>query len=182
MAVYAILATWPDESVARAGTRDGDAFRAYRRRAAETWTIFLSAISARGRWSGVEPFEPGGPGRDGPIAALTRATIRPRILFRFWGRVPSISKAIAADPNVAFKIGIGEVPWLHQVTFSIWPGAEAMAAFARADGPHARAIRAVREGCWFEEELYARFRILGARGTWYGERPLGALQGEAASA
>ena len=48
-----------------------------------------------------------------------------------------------------FKIGIGEVPLLQQVTFSIWPDTASMAAFARADGPHARAIRAVREGGWF---------------------------------
>jgi spheroidene monooxygenase len=52
-------------------------------------------------------------------------------------------------PNVMFKIGIGEVPWMQQVTYSIWPDAETMANFARADGPHARAIKAVRDGGWF---------------------------------
>ena len=70
--------------------------------------------------------------------------------------------------SVAFKIGIGEVPLLHQVTFSVWPDAASMAAFARADGPHARAIRAVREGDWFSEELYARFHLIGTTGQWQG--------------
>ena len=88
--------------------------------------------------------------------------------LHFWRRVPDISAVIGADPNVSFKIGIGEVPLLHQVTFSIWPDAEAMAAFARHDGPHARAIAAVRSGDWFREELYARFAVIGARGTWEG--------------
>jgi spheroidene monooxygenase len=83
---------------------------------------------------------------------------------------------IGDDPHVAFKIGIGEVPLLHQVTFSIWPSAAAMAQFARADGPHARAIRAVRDGDWFAEELYARFRVTGARGTWHGQDPLADLK------
>jgi spheroidene monooxygenase len=84
------------------------------------------------------------------------------------------------DGHVAFKIGIGEVPLLHQVTFSIWPDTASMAAFARADGPHAQAIRAVREGQWFSEELYARFRILGDLGSWGGGSPLTRLERQAA--
>jgi spheroidene monooxygenase len=51
-----------------------------------------------------------------------------------------------------------------------------MAAFARADGPHARAIRAVRAENWFREELYARFRILGDAGTWNGQSPLAPVE------
>jgi spheroidene monooxygenase len=111
----------------------------------------------------------------GPLAALTRATVRPAKALRFWDRVPSISAMIGSDPNVAFKIGIGELPLLHQVTFSIWPDTASMAAFARGDGPHGRAIRAVREGNWFNEELYARFHLLGSVGSWNGTDPLAAL-------
>jgi spheroidene monooxygenase len=112
------------------------------------------------------------PAIDRPIAALTRASIKPSVALRFWRRVPDISGVIGADPNVLFKIGIGEVPLFHQVTFSIWPNAQSMAAFARADGPHARAIRAVRDGDWFSEELYARFAIIEETGTWGGASPL----------
>jgi len=104
---------------------------------------------------------------DGTLAVLTRATIKPSILMRFWGRVPGISKVIGSDPNVAFKIGIGEVPWLHQVTFSIWPDAAKMAQFART-GHHAEAIKAVRAQNWFKEELYARFHVLSDSGSWNG--------------
>ena len=112
-----------------------------------------------------------------PLAALTRATVKPRKVAQFWGRVPNISGVIGADPNVAFKIGIGEVPWLHQVTFSIWPDAQTMAQFARTPGgPHARAIQAVRDGDWFKEELYARFTVTGDSGTWEGKSPLAHLK------
>ena len=90
--------------------------------------------------------------------------------------MPDISATIGRDANVLFKIGIGEVPLMHQVTFSIWPDAASMAAFARADGPHARAIRAVRAENWFREELYARFHILGDAGTWNGQSPLAPLE------
>nr|WP_239479960.1 spheroidene monooxygenase [Actibacterium sp. 188UL27-1] len=177
-AVWAILATWPDEATARTRIADAPVFRRWRARATESWTVFLQTTSARGAWSGRNPFPPQADTPAGPLAALTRATVKPRIALKFWKRVPSISKVIGADPNVAFKIGIGEVPWMQQVTFSIWPSAAAMAEFARRpDGPHAQAIDAVREGHWFREELYARFRILGDAGSWHGASPLDRLKG-----
>jgi spheroidene monooxygenase len=174
--VYAQLCVWPDRATAEARLETARIFRRYRRRAAESYTLFLSPISSRGQWAGVAPFDPDGSAPEGPLAAMTRATIKPKILGDFWGRVPNISAVIGRDPNVVFKIGIGEVPWLHQVTFSIWPDTETMAAFARdRAGPHAQAIQAVRDGKWFREELYARFRILGDRGSWDGARPLDRL-------
>ena len=62
--------------------------------------------------------------------------------------------------NALFKIGLAEVPFLQSVTFSIWENEEDMNKFARKRGPHAEAIKAVREGKWFSEELYARFNII----------------------
>lgn len=175
-AVWAILATWPDKECARWQVDNAPVYRRWRDHAEESYTLFMTASSARGQWSGGEPFDVTGPQGDGPIAAMTRATLKARIAAQFWRRVPDISTAIGADPNVIFKIGVGEVPWIHQVTFSIWPDAASMATFAREDGPHARAIRAVRDGNWFREELYARFRILGTQGTWDGANPLPALE------
>ncbi|EPX76018.1 Spheroidene monooxygenase [Salipiger mucosus DSM 16094] len=170
--VYAILATWPDLATARMRVADSPGFERFRRRACEAWTLFLGPVSARGAWSGVRPFRPGPAPAGGPVAALTRATLRPAKAVRFWRRAPGVSAAIGANREVLFKIGIGEVPLLHQVTFSVWPDAASMARFARADGPHARAVRAVREGGWFREELYARFAVLEEAGTWARGSPL----------
>lgn len=175
-AVYAILATWDRRDTAEIQTRYSPAFSRYHARAGESWTVFLQPVSARGTWSGTAPFAAGPDPGTGPLAALTRATVRPRAALSFWNRVPNISAMIGSDPNVAFKIGIGEVPLLHQVTFSIWPDAASMAEFARADGPHASAIRAVRDGDWFSEELYARFRVTATQGTWHGTNPLESLK------
>lgn len=179
-AVYAILATWPSEEIARERIANAPVWKRWRAHAAEDWTIFLAATSVRGQWAGEKPFhavaEPG----EGPLAALTRATVKPKVALKFWGSVPDISKVIGMDEHVAFKIGIGEVPLLHQVTFSIWPDTKTMAEFARHDGPHARAIKAVRDGKWFREELYARFRILGEYGSWGGTSPLKPLERSAA--
>lgn len=177
--VWGILAVWADEATARQGIIDSPVWARWRKAAAEDWTVFLRPMSSRGAWSGVNPFLPGAPDdTDVPdaaplgLAALTRATLRPARALRFWNRVPDISAAIGADPNVTFKIGIGEMPILHQATFSIWPDAAAMARFARGNGPHGAAIRAVREGNWFAEELYARFAVMGTAGTWGGGDPL----------
>ena len=168
--VYAVLATWPDMQTAQAA-QDANLFKRYRKNATEHWTLFMAADTARGAWSGQEPFTPSNQDTSGPLAALTRATIKPSILAKFWRRVPNISAVIGRDPNVVFKIGIGEIPWLHQVTFSIWPDAATMANFART-GPHAEAIKAVRADGWFNEELYARFALLSDTGTWGGTSPL----------
>lgn len=86
--------------------------------------------------------------------------------------MPEVNDRIGANPDVLFKIGIGEVPLLHQVTFSIWPDMAAMARFAHAPGPHAEAVSQVRKGDWFTEELYARFQVLGTIGHWAGLPPL----------
>lgn len=172
--VWAILATWPDADTAFDRSQNAPVFRRWRRWARESWTVVLRPISARGTWAGQQPFSvadlntPAG----APIAALTRASVRPRLARRFWAKVPNISAVIGQDPHVIFKIGIGEVPLLHQVTFSIWPDTQTMAAFARGNGAHGRAIEAVRSEGWFSEELYARFCVLGDFGTWGGGQPL----------
>ena len=176
-AVWAILATWDCEDRAREQTQVGHTFRRWRETADETWTVFLTGTSIRGNWSGQHPFEETSPQSPGPVAALTRATVKPAAALNFWRAEPAISDVIGADPNVAFKIGIGEVPWVQQVTFSIWPSMKSMSDFARRPGgPHAEAIKAVRDGGWFREELYARFRILGDAGSWEGRSPLTQLE------
>ena len=171
-AVYAILATWPDRATAERQLREAPIFRRYRQQASETWTVYLNPVSARGAWSGRTPFASAKTAHTGPIASLTRASVRLAHLPGFWLRVPAISRRIGSDSNVLFKIGVGEIPWLHQVTFSIWPDEASMTAFARHNGPHAHAIRAVREGGWFSEELYARFQVVGEAGVWGGSSPL----------
>ena len=177
LGVWAILATWPDAATALDRSQTAPLYRRWRARSVEDWTVVLAPLSARGQWSGRQPFTLDDTARPegAPIAALTRASLRLRTALRFWSRVPSISDVIGDDPNVLFKIGVGEGPLLHQVTFSIWPDTQTMANFARGNGPHGRAIAAVRAEGWFSEELYARFAVLGDYGTWAGKRPLAAL-------
>lgn len=176
--VWAIFAVWPDLEQARDNIATNKILTRWRKHAAESWTVFLQPFSARGRWAGVNPMtDTADPqAHQGPIAALTRATLKPRHARAFWARVPDISARIGADTNVLFKIGIGEVPLLHQITFSIWPDAARMVEFARHMGPHAAAMQAARDNGWFAEEFYARFHVLGTQGRWSGTDPLHGVQ------
>ena len=170
--VYAILSVWNNLGEAENNIEEREIYENYRTHSIENWTVFLSPISSKGYWDKTNPFKPNKnefKKKDHMLAALTRATIKPKIMLKFWSKVPAISKVIGNDKNVLFKMGLGEIPWFHQVTFSIWPNAKTMADFARKDGPHAKAIKSVREGNWFSEELYARFEVKKATGKWCGK-------------
>lgn len=168
---YAILCVWTDFETARKGCTDGAVFRRYHRRASETGTVFMATRNVRGKWSGRAPFSVASNVHGhGALAVLTRASVRTGRLRAFWRRVPPISDAIGGNANVLFKAGMGERPFKNQMTFSIWPDKESITAFART-GAHAEAIRAVREGDWFSEELYARFEVLATEGTLRWARP-----------
>ena len=177
--VWAILAAFPDPAAAAAALDGGQPWRRWRARAAECCSLMLAPLAARGRWAGCAPFRPVPGTGPGPLAVLTRASVRPARALRFWSRVPRIQAVVNAHPDLAFGVGLGEIPLVHQITFSVWPEAGAMAAFARGAGPHAEAVKAVRAGDWFSEELYARFRVTGASGTWGGRDPLHRLKDRA---
>ena len=179
LGTVAILTTWTDGEAALRGLR-APVFEERAGRATQVASLFLSCVSSRGRWAGQGAFEPAARQVEWPdeaggtkpesrrVAALTRATVRPSMLARFWRRVPAIADAIGAEGAARFSIGMGEVPYLHQVTFSIWDDAEAMRRFSRESATHGEAVRRVAEEGWFSEQLFARFLPLGATGRWNG--------------
>ncbi len=173
LGVWGILATWPSEAAARRGLAEVPVFQRYRARAEESFTVFLQATSARGAWDGRRPFEAEATLASGaPVAILTRATVKPAKAWAFWQGAPDIDGQTAREPAILFKMGMGEMPFLRQVTFSIWSDLEAMTAFAYRHPFHREAARLARERAWFAEELFARFAVLGAEGNWGGRNPL----------
>lgn len=173
--VYGVFAVWPDLPSAQEQVSDGIVYRRYRERSVEEWTVYMQISQCRGQWDGEVPFkEPEVPvdSQNDCVAVLTRATVKARYAPEFWRQVPDISGAVREQDHLLVKIGLGEVPWLHQVTFTIWDDAEAMNRFAY-EGFHGDAIKKVRDGGWFKEELFARFDVLGAEGNWNGICPFG---------
>jgi spheroidene monooxygenase len=168
--VYGVLAAWPSLDHARAQVNGAEVFRRYRDHASEHVTLYLHPTRSRGAWAGVAPFDVRTEDdRAAPLAVLTRATIRPARALAFWSRTPGIRAAIPDSPALALRAGLGEVPWLNQITFTVWTDRAALRAFA-ADpaGPHGRAAEAARRLGWFREELFARFRIAAVEGAWAG--------------
>lgn len=164
--VYAILCVWDDRVLGRRAYDRHPLFARYKRHSAQAATLFLEAFSTRGEWSGHRPFSIRTQEDDGPVAILTRATVRWSKIVNFWKHAPAISERIGANPDVLFKIGLGEVPLRQQLTFSIWQNVNDMAQFAHSNGAHKAAIECVRSGRWFKEELYARFNITEIEGHW----------------
>lgn len=166
--IEGVLCTWPSLDQAQAQVRGGAVYKAMRRHAAEAVTLYLEPTRAMGRWAGGEPFQVGEDRTlTPPIVALTRATIKPQHAISFWRKTPAIRAEIPEQDHLLFKIGLAEIPWVNQITFTIWDDAAAMRAFAyRPGGPHTTAVEAVRANNWFSEELYARFRIAAIDGTW----------------
>lgn len=171
--VYAVLATWPSMEHAKEQIKTASVFERYRQHSAENFTVYVKAYRSRGEWDGIAPFEvEEEPDNPSPLGILTRATIKPSSLVAFWKRAPAISVDVGEQDQIMFKIGMGEVPWFHQVTFSIWEDANAATQFAYRNPAHRDAAKDAMDKNWFSEYLFARFVVLGSEGQWGGKDPM----------
>jgi hypothetical protein len=139
----------------------------------EKWTILCEPLQSHGKWDGKEPF--GSPEINdyaGPVAVLTRATIRLSKLKGFWSNVDSVAKLMVDARGFITSLGIGEAPVYRQATFSIWESIDDVKAFAYKSREHAEVIKKTRAENWYSEELFARFRPIASIGTLNGKDPL----------
>ncbi|MBZ5708323.1 hypothetical protein [Nannocystis pusilla] len=171
---YALVATWSSEHVLQDFFAASRLFADYRARADEAWTVALLTLRGRGSWGGACPFGPGlgdMPERL-PVVALTRARLRLRGFLPFWARVPAINRRLVRAPGLRLALGIGELPWIRPVTFSVWDDAASLEQFAWAGSNHQAAARAALSRRWFAEDLFFRFAAAGSAGTVGGRDPL----------
>lgn len=140
----------------------------YRARSSELCIAKLRAWSCRGSWNGTALTATCPPPATGPVAALTRASIRLPKARAFWRRAPAAQDSLAAAPGCRLAVGLGEAPLLRQATFSVWDSVQAMDAYARS-GAHLDAIRASQRNGYFSESMFVRFTPLLLRGTWLGQ-------------
>ncbi len=140
----------------------------------EVWTVFLEPIEGHGTWDGRKVFGelPVKTGYEGKIAVLTRATIRLSRLKNFWSNVNSVAKQMAGAKGLVSSLGIGELPWIKQATFSIWQNKEVMKDFAYQMKEHAAVIQKTRSEKWYSEDMFTRFKITAATGTIRGINPV----------
>ncbi len=139
----------------------------------EQWTILCEPLQSHGKWDGNEPFgSPNLTNYNGPIAVLTRATIRLNKLKNFWSNVDTVAKLMTGAKGYITSFGIGEAPFYRQATFSIWENLDDVKAFAYGSREHAEVIKKTRLENWYSEELFARFKPIATFGIINGTDPL----------
>ena len=174
--VFSVFAS-PDQ--ASAYLHGAQQVKAYRDHANEFFAAQLQPLSCRGAWSGFrfdspagaaeqyprESPEPGGNYPSGPVASLTRASIRPQKAMAFWRQSPDAESDLANASGCDLAVGLGEAPVLRQATFSLWKDQAAMDAYARS-GAHQRAITAAYGQDFFSESMFVRFHPVAIYGCW----------------
>jgi len=162
-----LLAVFDGEAAAAEFAQRSALAAEYRARSDESLTLTLRATSARGRWDGTAFVPTRAAPTEGPVAALTRASIRPHKAWSFWRQSPAAERDLAQACGCRLAMGLGEAPVLRQATFSLWDDQAAMDRYARS-GAHLAAIHAAAQGRFFSESLFVRFVLMSAQGRWRG--------------
>ena len=164
-----LFLVFDDEVRARDFVARSPVLAAWRAHARELLVAVLRAYSSKGSWSGAAMQTTAQAPVAGPIAALTRASIRPRRALKFWRLSPPAEQALARAEGCLLAAGLGEAPLVRQCTFSLWTSTEAMDRYARS-GAHQQAIRTAYGGGYFSESMFVRFVPLDVRGSWQGRQ------------
>ena len=142
--------------------------REYQNRSDEFCWATLKTFSCRGSWDGISLQVNTKPPAHGPVAALTRASIKFSKAPAFWRHAPPSQTALEGVDGCQLAVGLGEAPFFRQATFSIWDNVSDMNAYART-GSHLAAIQAAQKNGYFSESMFARFVPLKVQGQWMGK-------------
>lgn len=164
--VYGWLGAWDTEGEARDFFKQNPLFQSFKNHSIEQFTVYLQPTMAHGFWDGEEPFKVSALfDAHESVAVLTRATIKPSFLYRFWQYVPKTSRSIETAEGRIFSVGVGELPLIQQATFSLWTSGKQMMDYAYKSRYHAEVVKKTRELGWYSEELFARFKVLDTEGS-----------------
>ena len=155
-------------SAAQAFVTNSNVLQAYQERSDEFCWALLTTWSCRGSWDGQSLEVCAAQPIKGPVAALTRASIKLGKAPAFWRHAPPSQTALADAKGCQLAVGLGEAPFVRQATFSIWDSVSDMNAYARS-GAHLEAIQAAAQNDYFSESMFARFVPLQVQGQWQGK-------------
>lgn len=154
---------WEDEASMREFEASNKMFLKYKRISSDIQAFYGLPIQSHGQWGGKEPFKVNKDAmpENSKIIVLTRAKIRLSMVRKFWSFVPKTSDALNDVKGRIFSIGVGELPLLFQATISVWESVDHMREYAYKNPFHLEVIKKTKELNWYEEELFARFRLVG---------------------
>ena len=142
--------------------------QAYMNHSREFFAVSLNAFSTRGSWANTQLDITAKAPVSGPIASLTRASIKPLKANAFWKKAQPAEVSINQSEGVILSAGLGEAPYLRQATFTIWEDESALNAYAQ-QGAHLAAIKAAYGQQYFSESMFTRFAPSDMEGTWRGK-------------
>ena len=173
---WALFAVWEHDQALDRFLAGSPVAERWRELAVERWHVRLEPLRAHGAWGGRNPLEGAidGTQHGGPVAILTRATIRQRRLLAFYRSIEPPARELERQPGLLESVGFGEWPLARQATFSLWRDVKDAERFAYRCPEHREVLRRTRDEDWYSEELFARFRTYGSEGAWNGRDPLAA--------
>lgn len=139
--------------------------KSYFARANEICLVKMQTWSCKGAWDGTSLLITSPTPSTGPVAALTRGSIRINKAAAFWRHAPATQTALENADGCQLAVGLGEAPFLRQATFTLWDSVAAMDAYART-GAHLKAIGAATQHGYFSESMFARFTPQVIKGRW----------------
>jgi hypothetical protein len=167
---WALLATWDTAEAAQRFEQSAVIGR-WDARSHERLRVAMTPLTSKGEWSGQRPFgDPHPVKHPGPVAAVTRARLHPARAAAFWRSVPPVSARLRQSPGLLLALGIGEAPIGLQGTFSLWSSAASLRDFAHRTPEHAEVVARTHQVGWYSEELFARFAVVEAGGSYAGQR------------
>jgi heme-degrading monooxygenase HmoA len=170
--VYALLGVWDNEQAANDFFNHSAIYKSYQKNSMEQWTIFMKPIQSKGLWSRGNPFT-GSLELDSNnplIVVITRATIKPTKLLKFWRFVPISQRPIQRGcEGLIYTKGVGEVPVVQMATFSVWENIDSLKKYAYNSLEHREAIKKTHQLDWYKEEMFTRFQPFKSIGTWEGK-------------
>jgi hypothetical protein len=163
-----LFCVFENDDLADTFLNDSELVKKYQASANEFLVMKLLPYSSKGKWAGnrleVATHVP----VSMPIAALTRASIRPSKAREFWKKQPAAEISLNDAQGCLLATGVGEAPYFRQATISLWESPHAMDAYART-GAHLEAIKASMQGKYFSESMFVRFVPTLIKGVYNGK-------------
>lgn len=163
-----LFCVFDNEVNAQRFRHESELIQSYLKHTREFFAINLNAFSTRGSWAKTQLDITAEKPHAGPIASLTRASIKPLKANAFWKNAVPAENSIKEAKGVLLSAGLGEAPYLRQATFTLWDSEDALNEYAQ-QGAHLAAIKAAYGQHYFSESMFTRFAPSAIEGSWRGQ-------------